>query len=229
MSFKPTIPNASDFLSISQVDMLQNFSSAGTIFQEDHVALDDGESAQRGKHNKVTFVQQVADPVTGANEVDLYTKDVAGQPEIFFAPESAAAVTQITKGARWQPGLRVEAFVMFDRKGNILQSKNGERQFSFNVTSVTKNGGQFVDDWTVNFTSNISTANYFWVMEATLNEGGGPIPTNPVVLNPVHAALYSTSVTPSSFNVAGYFVSPNINGKSTTRVLTVRLTIYTVG
>lgn len=52
-SYNPAIPQSTDLLNVSQVDILNNFSSANTSFGIDHYAFDNG-SANNGKHNTVT-------------------------------------------------------------------------------------------------------------------------------------------------------------------------------
>ena len=62
MTYNPQIPKAKDIMANSQLDMLTNFTQLNDIYgvNGDHVAFN--ASANRGKHNKVTFLSQGSDP-----------------------------------------------------------------------------------------------------------------------------------------------------------------------
>lgn len=53
MAYNPNIPNTSDFLSVSQAQIKNNFNDANTIFGFDHITFD--ASTNQGKHNSVTM------------------------------------------------------------------------------------------------------------------------------------------------------------------------------
>lgn len=243
MSFNPSIPQANDFISISQRQILQNFQEFSKQFEKDHIMISQ-EDINRGKHKKLGFAEQTGDPTTGANEVSLYTKDTSGQPEIYFAAESAATVKRFTKSSVWAPGLILEASVTFDLQGNIIEEDSGEvdaegnpikRDLAYNVTSVSPNSPgsplNLTDSWTVNFTNDISTVNYFWVLGWAL---APTVPTffqrRPVVYHPTNNAAYSSSVTASSLSITGYQTNDNVTPKrSLLRTSRINLLIYTVG
>lgn len=94
MTFQPTIPNPADYLAQSQIDLRNNFNLLNTYFSLNHIALNAG--SDNGKHTYVTYVEQGADPVTAANEMAVYSKDVAGSTRLFKRNESNGAVTQIS-------------------------------------------------------------------------------------------------------------------------------------
>lgn len=73
MSYKPNIPIATDFLSVSQVDILNNFTVLNTAFGIDHYDFADL-TADRGKHNQITLPEIVGavDPTTLADETKFY-------------------------------------------------------------------------------------------------------------------------------------------------------------
>ena len=76
MAFKANIPQPTDKKSVSQGDMLANFTALNTTFGVDHVTFD--EASDNGKHNQVTFVDQ--DAVLGAtvgNQLLLYNNAAA--------------------------------------------------------------------------------------------------------------------------------------------------------
>ena len=163
MTFDPNIPQPTDFISTSQAQVLINFSQVDTIFGIDHVKFSSG-SAQAGEHNKVTFVQQGSDPTTGVNELALYSKAASGQPELFVRRASNGAVQQLTSPFGFSLDSLSSAAVIFDASGNIQGS-------AVNVSSVTKNStGVF----TINFTSALSTTNYWPMISANPFRIGAP-------------------------------------------------------
>jgi hypothetical protein len=64
---------------------------------EDHEFVSDETGLTNiGHHKKVILTEQTVDPATDADEIGLYAKDVSGQPELFFRPESDATAAQLT-------------------------------------------------------------------------------------------------------------------------------------
>lgn len=232
MSYQPNIPNTNDFVSKSQKDILQNYQQISTQFSQDHILTSQADETV-GKHKKVVYNEQSGDPITVADEVAFFSKDNAGQPEINLAPESAGTINRVTKNAEWKPGLRVEASVTFDRTGNIIEDSQGNK-LSFNVSSVdlaVPGSNIPKDDWIINFTTNISTANYFWVPGWQLLPQQ-PIlgQVKPVVFHPHNAAAYGTSVTNAMMRLTGYQVTTeNSQRESFVRAGRINLIIYTVG
>lgn len=244
MGYNPNIPQANDFISQTQKDILRNYQEINLQFGFDHVMITSAD-ADRGKHKHVTFEEQSGDPTTIADEVAFYTKDVSGQPELYLAPESAATVVQATKSGQLIPGLRVEASVTFDSQGNIIEEPTDElneegepirRQLAFNVTSVVPgqpliNGINIHDDYIITFTNNISTVNYFWVVGWAL---GPTVPalfqTKPVVYHPRNSASYATSVTDGMLRLTGYQLNDSVTPKTSIgRTSRLNVIIYTVG
>lgn len=62
MTYNPAIPQPTDNLSVSQGDLLTNFGQLNTLYGLDHVTFNNGTSANRGLHQKVTLVNVQADP-----------------------------------------------------------------------------------------------------------------------------------------------------------------------
>lgn len=94
MSYNSSIPNAGDFLSLSQKQILSNFQSINNSFFEDHVALTAVEDV--GKHNYLTFTAQIGDPATAADQCALYNKIVSSVPQLFFRPSNNGTPIQLT-------------------------------------------------------------------------------------------------------------------------------------
>lgn len=98
MTYNPAIPQATDIPAQSQADMLTNFSQLNTIFDVDHVPYNDATAANRGKHDKSTYVEITPDPTTVANEIALYSKEAATVSELFLRREGNGNVIQMSVG-----------------------------------------------------------------------------------------------------------------------------------
>lgn len=82
MVYDPSIPQSGDRPSVSQAQLLNNFTELNTVFNIDHVAFN--ATSDRGEHLQVTLNSTVADPGLGDPKVSLYTKTIAGDSELFF-------------------------------------------------------------------------------------------------------------------------------------------------
>lgn len=60
MTFDPTIPNATHFVSADQPQITINFSQLNSIFDIDHVKYNDATVGNRGKHKQVSLIAPVA-------------------------------------------------------------------------------------------------------------------------------------------------------------------------
>lgn len=92
--YNPSIPNASDLISVSQSDIKDNFTVADTGFDQDHVKF--SAVANIGKHDKVTFIQGSSGKTTTPSGTDsiLFTSSVAGVPTLGFKyPATIGTVT----------------------------------------------------------------------------------------------------------------------------------------
>lgn len=98
MTYNPNIPQANDLISQSQAQIQTNFSQADTIFDTNHYTFDNSTVANRGKHRFSSYVEQGADPVTAANEIAIYSKDLAGVSQLYMRRESAGTVIQMSVG-----------------------------------------------------------------------------------------------------------------------------------
>lgn len=94
MSYNPNIPQSSDFLSVSQTDLLTNFTQLDDLFGQDHEKFSAG--SNQGKHNKSTYLEQSTAPSTAANEGALYAKAISGITQLFFRDESNGTEHQMT-------------------------------------------------------------------------------------------------------------------------------------
>jgi len=84
VDYNPSIPQGSDNLSNSQVQMLNNFTQLNNIFDFNHYTWNDPTTGNRGLHRKVDFpaTTSVSSP-TGANSV-LYPRAVSGVSSLYY-------------------------------------------------------------------------------------------------------------------------------------------------
>lgn len=103
MAYKSAIPLATDLLSQSQDDIKVNFLAIKTLVDINHVTFDAGGG---GKHAFVQFPVQSPVPTTGAGEVGLYsqTSTITGNPELVYAPESAATTYEFSSAVKNEKG-----------------------------------------------------------------------------------------------------------------------------
>lgn len=146
MTYNPQIPKAKDIMANSQLDMLNNFSQLNVVFgtSGDHVAFD--ASANRGKHNKVTFVSQGNDPENDApetkeNEIALFALEDGTDTELYIRKELNGTVSQFTKDNEIYLGVHPV--------------------FAVNISDLTPNAntGAGAYNFTVNNSFNLDTAN----------------------------------------------------------------------
>jgi hypothetical protein len=106
MAYQSTKPLANDKLSTSQGDIAGNFTEINTYVNVDHEAFN---IANQGKHKRVFFTQQAADPATGATEAALYTKDsvVPGTAGLFYRPPNSGTPIELTYALKATPGYTI--------------------------------------------------------------------------------------------------------------------------
>lgn len=88
MAYNNAIPQPNDDISVSQAQILANFSAISTAFNLNHVNFN---ATEQGKHAFVEMPNQNAvPPVTIANETGLYcnTSTLTAQPELFFIKQN---------------------------------------------------------------------------------------------------------------------------------------------
>lgn len=98
MAYNYNIPLATDQLSISQGDILGNFTALGAI-AGNPTANSASLNATVG-FNFVNFAQQSANPATGANQMALYTgvNGNSGVQEMYIQRENTSETTPFTAG-----------------------------------------------------------------------------------------------------------------------------------
>jgi hypothetical protein len=95
MAYQSNKPLSTDKLSVSQGDINGNFQAINTYVAIDHVAFN---GADQGKHKRVFFTQQAADPATAATEAAIYAKDssVPGTASLYYRPPNSGTPIEFT-------------------------------------------------------------------------------------------------------------------------------------
>lgn len=141
MAYNPNIPQSTDALSQSQLDILNNFISIGSTFDVNHVDFNEGSDA--GKHKWVTLPAQMSNPpiTFGATEMALYSfvsPYNASVNEIFINKTNQATVVQIPSTASLlsvssNPGNNVFGWSYLP-SGILLMWGNGNANGNTNIT-----------------------------------------------------------------------------------------------
>ena len=95
MPYTRNVPQANDIISNTQEPILSNFQAIDDLIQVDHIQFN---SANQGKHNKVTMPIRATSPNTAANELALYTRQsgVTGNPEMVFRRHNNGSNVEFT-------------------------------------------------------------------------------------------------------------------------------------
>jgi hypothetical protein len=178
MTFSPTIPQATDLLSQSQVDIQTNFSQSNTIIGANHVNFNNSlpviatlgyltAAADEGKHTIIhtkMINAATAAPVTAANEGAYYAKElVAGQRvEAFYRYNTSGSLSLLSA---------IKAWAYIDGAGAIIGTQ------SWNVSATARTaGGTFQIDMPA---GTLTNANYAVIATSTRR----PAPPNCLVCN----------------------------------------------
>ena len=176
------VPNTGQSLGQTRDDMRQNFTSINRGFSVDHVTFNALQN--EGKHNRVTFPPQGADPVLVADEMALYTKLIGGNPALFLSDFNTASIVNFTSATKANTG------TMTLPSGIIVK-------WGRNTTPVIPNEGQ----QTVNFTTPFPNAIY--TIYATVSVVGGS-PLNSAA-NDRYARIYNYDTT--QFSVVTFILN----------------------
>lgn len=98
MPYNSNVPQATDVLSQSQLDLLNNFQAIFTLVGVNHSNFG---TPNQGKHNFVSMPVQSGNPGTTASEMALYTKtsSLTSVPEAFFQ-RADGSVVEFTSAAQ---------------------------------------------------------------------------------------------------------------------------------
>ena len=96
MTYTPGTPLPNQTLASSQPEIRNNFLNITDTIGRNHVPPTDPTAANRGKHNIVQLPQQSSGPSTSATEGAIYTKDVGGEPNLFWRRKSNGGELRMT-------------------------------------------------------------------------------------------------------------------------------------
>jgi hypothetical protein len=157
MTFQPAIPLASDFISISQGDLKNNFGALSTAWNVDHV---DFNATGAGDHLKVTLKAPLTlNPDKATPIASIYTKasPTTTTSDLYYQDGALASnVKQLTGG-----GITAAAWCVFDGTAASPISPGA----SYNITSITRS----TNTYTLSFTRAFTNANYAVIVTPSLN------------------------------------------------------------
>jgi len=103
MAYQQNVPQSTDKIKDSQNDLLQNFQTIKTGFDENHYAFD---TANEGKHKYVSFPEQVGAPTVAVDERAIYSKlsTLTSVAELFTRKENNGDEIEFTASLDATPG-----------------------------------------------------------------------------------------------------------------------------
>lgn len=94
MTFNPSIPQSTDLISVSQGQLLTNFTQLNTQFAVDHNAFNTASANGNGHHKKISFDNAIAPSAPTGTQSVLYPSLVNGSQELVF--RNATTTTILT-------------------------------------------------------------------------------------------------------------------------------------
>lgn len=91
MTFQPNIPQATDLISVSQSDILQNFQAINTSYAVNHQGFN---AVGTGKHKFVEMPNQGSAPAGAAGEFTIFSDTSSGQSELWYKRDAEATAYQ---------------------------------------------------------------------------------------------------------------------------------------
>jgi hypothetical protein len=175
MPYNPNIPQPTDNPSVSQSQMLGNFSTLATDFAVNHIPLTSG-GATAGYHTQIWFPAPLsADPGLTAPQASLYTKTSGGASQLFYQNGALASnVVQLTGLSNNVSGSNYGFATPFGFIMNMGQVSTGAvtyaLPFSTTIYTVlmTVIAGAPTTNWSIltsnltGFTYQTSNANFFY-------------------------------------------------------------------
>lgn len=129
MSFTPNVPLANQKISNTTTPIRTNFTELFNQLQNDHVSINDVTPSLRLTHKQVTLNVGVV-PVTAANQVAVYAKQVGGITELFMRRQNNGSEIALSSGGL-TPNLVINGGYTFlpgglvDMWGEIVGFGNG--------------------------------------------------------------------------------------------------------
>lgn len=199
MTFDPTKPQSTDFISDSQPVLLSNNQQLNTVFDVDHLTYN--ASANRGKHKKVTLRSQGSDsstdsPPTRENEYAMFTLQDGSDTEIYLRGEQNATAFQATRNNELFMRVYPVFAINMDNSdaSNPIPSGSASVFSSYNLNNINRLSGSSAS-FQFNFTnpvldsSGVATNNYLWTANCFHQSS-----SNPSIAQVPPSGTYSTVV-----------------------------------
>lgn len=220
MSYHPNIPQANDDPSVSQGQLLDNFSKLNSDFAVNHVPFTSG--ANRGFHTQVQFPTVLStDPAVSGQQSVVYPKAAPVDPELFFRnvnnifqltnlPYVNGTITNVVPGGNGRVTSPNHRLTTGDMVTIIdVVGITGINNMTFTITVVNANefdlnaavGGAYVSGGT--WTSPSSTQyGFFTPWGWIINTGRVTVTSSPGTIQ--YSLFY-----PPGFTFYGGFLTPN--------------------
>lgn len=134
--YNEDIPQATDQISDSQNDLLNNFQSIKTLIDVNHVTFDD---PNQGKHAFVEMPQQAGASATALGEVGiqcLASAYGAGNPTLVYLPENAGTPIEMTSAQFATPGWTILPSGILLKWGEITVNAYGTTTYTYPVGAI---------------------------------------------------------------------------------------------
>jgi hypothetical protein len=179
MSFQHNIPKATDLISVSQGDLLNNFTSMQTTYNTDHFGFDP--VANLGFHKNVTLPGNVSVPAPAAGFGDMYGKtNSSSVTNPYWVSDGLAGSLQFAM-------MPIRAYGVFD--GGTFALING-----FNITCASWSA---LTGYVMNMPASVVSGTTYGVLTIAGQTG----------LNPAWAPVYQPPASATVFSVGFRSVS----------------------
>lgn len=160
MAYKNNIPQPTDQLSVSQGDLLNNFSAIAAAFNLNHVNFN---ASAQGKHAFVELVTQSPKPTTAAGEVGLYSQSSSftSQPELAIQKQTGGVSYEFTSagyvvGTAAVPGWAVLPSGILLKWGTTTTNGAGNATVTLNAAGQPTYSACYICIPTANFALGVS-------------------------------------------------------------------------
>ncbi len=97
MAYNPNIPQQTNRMVNSQVQIRTNFQTISSVFARNHVQFNStNPGSLQGMHNVLTFRAQTINPTTSTSQISLFTKTTGANTDLFYAPSNSQTPIQLT-------------------------------------------------------------------------------------------------------------------------------------
>jgi len=99
MTYNPSIPQPTDFISDSQPQILNNFTALNSVFSRNHVAFDVATNSGNHKFVELRNTAAIPAPIPALNagEGTIYTKMISSVSQLFYTDDASGNEYQLTR------------------------------------------------------------------------------------------------------------------------------------